>query len=321
MIMKMTKTILCLTVVVVAAAVCHVFWNRSEDPLGLVKPQKLLDSVRENPVNEVSDGLLQATSKDSVDPRQRDADLADLVGNMKLADGEALLDFALGAPPAGTSLGQWHGIVNECFNILRRPDCGAASFSDRLISVVGDESADPVIRDYSIQHLRAYYSDNDPLASRENDPVVRKRIENTILGAARRTGESWSGTALLALDHMLLECAEEPIPPSFSGVDVDGMVISLATNSEANMLARISAIQLCAERDLPAVLPALRALVTDAGVDASLRLSAVAALGVLGEKSDLDLLEPLVTGTDSQLVYAAVPAATRIRQQAEQLSR
>jgi hypothetical protein len=304
-----------------AAAVCHLVWYQSGDLMKSEGAQKPLNPVREKPVVEVSDALLQATSMDSVAPAQRDADLADLVGNMKSADGEALLDFALGKPPAGTALGQWHGIVNECFNILRRPDCGAASFVDRLISVIGDESADPVLRDYSIQHLRAFYSDNDPLAARENDPVVRRSIEAAILSAARRTRESWSGTALLALDHMLLKCAEEPVPPSFSGAEVDAMAVSLAVDSEADALARISAIQLCAERNLPAVLPDLRALVTNTNADASLRLSAISALGVLGEESDLDLLEPLATGTKSQLVHAAVPAATRIRQQAEQFSR
>ena len=249
----------------------------------------------------VSEAILQATNGGEINPRQRDADLAALVGQMGSSDGEVLLDFALGKPPVGTSLEQWHGIVNDCFNILRRPGCGAPSFVERLISVVNDDARDAVMRDYSIQHLRAYYSDSDPSSTRESDPEVRRRIETTILAASKKITESWSGTALLALDHMLSKCASEAIPPSFGASDVDSTALLHASSSETHLLARISAVQLCAERKLAATLPVLRELVNSTETQTSLRLSTIAALGQLGDSSDLVVLETLSTGGDSRI--------------------
>ena len=102
--------------------------------------------------------------------------------------------------------------------------------------------------------------------------------------------------------------ASEPVCPN-AGSRVDAarltaLASALAADSTASDVARLTALQVCAELRIKAVLPAAVSL-AEGAASVPLRMSAVAAVGALGGPDQAPLLNRLATADDPRIQTAA----------------
>lgn len=223
-------------------------------------------------------------------------------------DVDAILRFIRSPKPDDCRTRQWHTLFNDTVNALRHQQEAPAHLTDTLIGVYRS-SDDVILKDFAIQHLRGWYSDPDPLAKTEQSAVKRPLILETIKHASQQTQYTYSGTALNCLHYIDLETKGANY---LLGNDLDSRIVTAARESSTNKHCRISAIQLCAMRGLGEVLPVIREIASDSEANVSLRLSAIAALGRLGNEQDRALLEQ-INNNGGRLARAAEPALRNLQ--------
>ncbi len=206
---------------------------------------------------------------DSADMNARFA-AAETLGNDLQRDDIATLYAFLRTPLASgqKNLPGLYALQNEVLNVLRDQTVVPQAFTDTLISVYHDAALDSVTRDYSIQHLATWYEQGAPDAPEAPRKILQVLQEATFEKA------SIAGTALLAL-HLL--AAEDDTLQS----EIDRAALRLACGERTEVAARITAIQVCAERRLREALPVIEKLAQSAACT-PLRLSALAALRQFG---------------------------------------
>ena len=186
-----------------------------------------------------------------------------------------------------------NNLINALKNQIRPP----AGLTATLIDLFHDRAQDFVIRDYAVQHLTTWYSRG---AADSQD--AKERIQTTLKEAVREN-TSIAGTALLGMHR--LSSADR----SFKGTEIDGSALGMARASDTPLAARITALQICAERGLAQALPEIERFAAARGQTA-LQISAIAALGKLGNVSDALLLKRLESEGDAAL-RPAIAAALR----------
>lgn len=186
------------------------------------------------------------------------------------------------------------GLKNEVLNLLRNQVPVPELLPELMIDMIGCGEYDATTVDYCIQHLGSMWQGFSSEGLREN---VRK----VLVDAASRRRLPYAGTALYAL-------ADEAGAPTEYRVKLRQLTVSLAIDFSSNPLARISAIQLAAQKGYDEVLPVVRRMISDKRVDMVLTMVCVGAIGYLGNASDIPLLEDL-RERGSVRLHAAVDAA------------
>ncbi len=153
----------------------------------------------------------------------------------------------------------------------------------------------PVVLDYCVQHLGAMQNEI------AND-ATRRRIREVLVGAARRAGQSYAGTALYSL-------ADDRRGTFAQNAELKRLTLALC-RPEANSAARIAAIQLAGERGYAEALPFLRETLSGERRDAVLDIVAIGSVGLLGDMGDIALLSRF--SSDSRRATAANVAVKRI---------
>lgn len=181
--------------------------------------------------------------------------------------------------------------LNSLLNLLRRNGVADPDIFQSLAGIVANEAADIEVRDYAVQHAEGWLRERDPATGKPavDDPPSRQAIRKLLVDAAAMPGKSFSGTATTALVDLAGFYPEE-----FPAELVDRSVLGLLKGDEVHPAARVSAIQLCAERGLTQALPEIRAVMGKADAAPALRLAAYAALGTLGDASDAAALDKLL---------------------------
>lgn len=167
---------------------------------------------------------------------------------------------------------------------------------ERLMEMYADPAHDVAWRDYCIQHLNTGFQK----ASEEQ----RKEIIKTFWLATKEIDSTIAGTALIALnDHI----ADE-------GVDKDQVAakaLEIVLSETSGTSSKTTALQICAQLGEKKCLSAARDLAVSAR-GRTLRLSAIAAIGTLGESQDSVLLQKYASGTDRLVQVAAKSALKRL---------
>lgn len=212
---------------------------------------------------------------------------------------DALWDF-LALPPASSTLSP-----EECSHL--RNDAVAAlvhhepAFLDtvgRLASMYRDSAQDRTWRDYCIQFLGQAYSRADEGSREEARAVLLEAVADHTIPTA--------GTALIALADNLAD-------PAVARHAVAQAARAIARDPGASPGARVTAFQVCARLDLrEAAADARAAARGETAQSVTVRMSAAAALGTLGEASDRGLLRQLAGSTDVRLCRAAAGALQRL---------
>ena len=184
---------------------------------------------------------------------------------------------------------------NHVANLLMRQDVKDPTLAEVFRGMAEDLSEDYQWREYSVQHWAS-------AADFSADP------ERQIAGLWRlaETGEqSIPGTVLLHLSYL-----EER---NVSGVPVgfDARIKALISDTNANVLTRMTCIGIVADRKMMELMPLVRDLARGAP-QSSVQRCALAALGTMGDVADLDLVQGFAKDQDASIAAAAKGAERRL---------
>ena len=186
---------------------------------------------------------------------------------------------------------------NDVLNLLRDQEPVPTGLPGLLVDIVRKGRHDATLVDYAIQHLGALQRDL-------RDVEMVRRVRNALFDAASGIEKPYAGTALYALaDARAMTDAESGRLRRLTVV---------ACSPRANPLVRLSALQLAGQRGYREVLPDVRSVLRGARRDAVADTVAVGTLGLLGEASDVGLIESFAAKGGSRLAGPCVAAIERI---------
>jgi len=190
-----------------------------------------------------------------------------------------------------------NAIKNDVVSVLKVQETKPACLANNLMAMYYDREHDNVWRDYCIQHLGNFYS-------KIGDPAEQKLARETFWKAAEEMQISIAGTALIALSN-------NTGSPGFDKAAIGNKALALVLDPKCGELAEITALQICANLGEKGVLPPARKI-SDSSASVPLRMSAIAAIGTIGEESDRLLLEKYSASSDTRLRTAALSALKRL---------
>jgi hypothetical protein len=228
--------------------------------------------------------------------------------------------------PQERNLAALNLLKNDIVSRLQDQIHPPAGLTATLIELCLDPAQDPVARDYALQHLITWHEQGAADA-----PDAKARIQS-ILRQTTQENTSSAGTALLGLHRLntgerriillaggkLLQGSGVPLDDSLTrfpaGGAIDDEEISQAAlrmllSANLPCASRITAIQVCAEREVTQALPVIETLAQTEGSTA-LRISAIAALGWLGGPEQAALLQRL-EAEQTQALKPAIQGALR----------
>jgi HEAT repeat protein len=214
---------------------------------------------------------------------------------------EALYGFLLeNHPEDDTQRG--HALKSDLMDALCAQPILPPDLSQVLAELYHDPDQNVVIRDYAIQHLALFHERLDALAWPASEMEAQRHPIQTVLWEAlTETDSSIAGTALLALAR------------SIKTDDADAQArltiaaLRLANDPAVSPLVRISAIQICAQAKVQAALPLL-AQTAERDPNLALRISAIGALGTLGDRNAIELLNRIAQEQNPRLKPAVTKA-------------
>jgi len=263
---------------------------------GVGQTKGILDK---NPTETCTNGLVYVICHGS-NPRQRLNAVHSLSTDLNQAEIKALYEFLESHP--GTDRKTWvtlHYLKNDVLTALQNQTEPPQGLADVMVGIYNDPAQDLVTRDYAIQHLITWYSQGA-----HGGEDARARIRATLLDAAGQN-DSIAGTALLGL-HRLSK--SDPISKS---EEIKRIALRLIETTEISPAAKVTAIQVCAEREIVEALPAVEQLAQGPG-DMALKVSAISALGRLGGPAQAVLLRHLDLHTDKMFKPAIQSALERL---------
>jgi HEAT repeat protein len=152
------------------------------------------------------------------------------------------------------------------------------------------------MRSYALQHMMLWYGDAE--ASEKG------QIREVLWEAIGKSESSIPGTALLALLHLSQDNAEFD-PPRISEI-----ALKLAQDERSAEITRITALQVCAQNHVDAIVPTALDIALHSG-SIPLKMSAIAALGDVAGLEAKSLLDQMALGQDERLRLAAESALAR----------
>jgi HEAT repeats len=238
------------------------------------------------------------------DFRTRLAAISRLGFRLSLAEREALYAY-LRDPSEDKWLrpGQSFALKNDILNALCDQEVPPAELTPFLVALWRDAAQPLVVRDYALQHFAPWYS--------KVKASQRAQILEELSVAAQATGQSYAGTALIALSRIQREHGTAAAPA------LSGHIQRLVEDTAGNPLARISAVQLAADLRLEQARNPIRQIALDDSQAETLRLAAIGALGNLGTPEELGGLREIAAGHDERLRMAAVASLRRLNATAD----
>lgn len=190
--------------------------------------------------------------------------------------------------------GQSFALKNELLNVLREQRQAPAELTRLLLDIRHDEAQPFVMRDYALQHLAPWFA--------RAGADEQRQILIEFQAAAAETHQSYAGTALLALHRVRQEQASAEVP------SLSEPILKLLGDPSANLLARITAVQLSGSLGLSESAPIVASLAFDESVAPSLRTAAIRAAGALDPSGAEDRLRKTSTSEDPRFRSAAKAA-------------
>ncbi len=195
---------------------------------------------------------------------------------------------------------EFNGLKNELVFALLRQREGLMELAELLVRMSRAPETDATWRDYCVQFLGKCYP-------RIHDPKSREAMAEALWDALRiqRRGRA-AGSAARQL--MTLGRAFPEFPPDKVAQASLEALLDPASSDET----KTALLQVCGTLGERGALPTARAI---AGRNSApvLRASAIAAVGMLGDDSDLPLLERLAASGDMRVSRPAKAAIDRIR--------
>jgi len=260
-----------------------------------------------------SNTRLSATVRNIVDSRadssSRDQAVQSLTGKLSDSDREALFGLLRQhLAEDDQQLGQV--FKNDLMNALCTMQPPPDGLRQLLTDIYRDSNQNEVLRDYAVQHLAAFYRQMSMATSM--DPTVRndelQQTQNVLWQALDETSTSIAGTALLGISQLSQQGWQ-----GFDSQKIQDAALRMAQDNSAGELTQITAFQVCANLGVTNALPAILNSVQQPQTE-SVQISAIAALGQLGNQDQEQLLSSFAQGPDPRLKLPAQHALERIQQ-------
>lgn len=224
---------------------------------------------------------------------------------------------------------------------LRRQHIAPDRYPQALLAILQDPTAPEVLRDYAVQHLGHWLSPRiestqpnvfladpteptepnaiSPSSPLQHDSAFLQRTLtklNTLIADPDLAHTSIPGTTL-----MLLVDLHEGGPSTPQGQALAATLSelqpwfrsALQPGDHVSQVTRLSAVNAIAMLGLTEHRPAIRQYARDPATEPSLRLGSIAALGPLGQETDLASLQTLADGS-SKYRFAATAALQTLQQ-------
>ena len=196
-------------------------------------------------------------------------------------------------------------LKNDVMNLLRDQEPPVEGLAETLMGMLEGNSParssptrphPPAVLDYCVQHLGAMVNGLDD--------APRRRVRGVLVKAARQTKLPYAGTALYSL-------AEDRRATPAQESELKRLTLALC-RPEADGVARVAAIQLAGQRGYGEALPLLREALSGQRRDAVLDMVSIGTLGLLGDESDIPLLESVLQRNRRRYEAASNAAVKRI---------
>jgi hypothetical protein len=212
---------------------------------------------------------------------------------------DALWAFlAMTAEEAKLSMERFNHLRNDTLTVLVQHSPAVPDLVPRLCAMYRDKAQDRTWRDYCIQFLGQAY----PAASEAD----RGLALSAILEAAENRSLPTAGTALIALSNNL-------DAPGIGRDQVVEAAVAITADPDASPGARMTAFAVCGRLGAAEALPhARRAAAGETAQSVNVRMAAIAAIGVLGDDSDRELLGRLGGSAEPRLRRPAAAALRRL---------
>jgi hypothetical protein len=184
-------------------------------------------------------------------------------------------------------------------------------YMQHLSALITSQKADPVIRDYASQHLALWVSGNEPQDTEPPPAQISSAFETLLKEAANPDNAQLTlpGTVMNALTHAVLNGSKLT---DAHRAALTQQAIDILENPNFSNVNRATAIQAAARLHAPELTERCRRLAQDTQAPADLRLSAIAALGLVGGTEDRALLQSFAS--DESYRFAAAAAVERVDQ-------
>ena len=227
------------------------------------------------------------------------------VGPLTPAECRALAEFVSG-PTADESLERMASIKNAVMNVLARQQNLPERWEDLLRRMIEDDGQHAVIRAYALQHMFTRYErwteSGDPDGSGDHE---LSNVRQFFWRMVDHPEGSVAATALVGLCHLAGD--DHGVDPA----EIGAKASALLEQSEVDPLVEISALQVAALVGETGVLA--RALeVAEAGPTVASRVSAVAAVGAVGDNDALPRMKRLLDDPNASVRNAARAAIARL---------
>lgn len=205
--------------------------------------------------------------------------------------------------PEGLNIQQLRALKNDVLNVLCHMPGEEHATAVTLRSLYADETADPGLRDYALQHLVTLI---------ERDPSLGW---SSHLHAIESNNPALAATALIHLSAQL----RKPAPPSSTPAThrplrpiVSSAAVRLASDPTSPSPVRATALQICSQLQLPEAHQIAFELASSEQTSMPLRIAAVAAIGNLNRDKDTQsYLRGLSTGAERRLRAPALSALSK----------
>jgi hypothetical protein len=276
-------------------------------------PTTRVHKTDRNPGNRPSPApiLIRKLADPSLHRTERIAAIRDLPSDLSDHETQALMDLLRQPAPEKIGISTWYMVLNEIMEVLRQPRFDWSGYGEAMAGLMTDRHVDPVVRDYSAQHLALYLADEaDERSPASLGPGMEAFL--SVLQGEREAHEQVTGTILMALCDLKTKRPTKEFTPyekAIAGVVTD----FVSGNRQTSRSNRISAIQAAGRMGCLEALPTIRAFATGGAPDPSLRLSSIAALGYFSDPEDRPFLQQLA-GSDDRLRFAAAAALKNFNQ-------
>jgi hypothetical protein len=192
---------------------------------------------------------------------------------------------------------QFNGLKNEIVVELMKQTTKPEALSGHLVTMYYDKSFDPTWRDYCVQFFGKWYEQ-----APAND--ARQAMVKGLYDALKERDSSIGGTAITMLCH-LTHLKE------FDKDKIADLAYELMIAPDCSVSGKTSAMQVCAELRNKKALPIARDWAANSK-EIFIRMSAIAAIGMLGDPGDLPMLNEYKNSSDIRLKGPAKAAFARI---------
>ena len=174
-------------------------------------------------------------------------------------------------------------IKDEIFIKIESGKIADKSHIDFLTQLSADKTLDGELRGYAVQHLRSEY--------KKADAELRKQIQKTLFDSLKDTKSDVSGTAMLALADL-----SKLYPNEFDKEAINSELVSMVEDDSLHIPSRIAVVQSIGKvkANSESITNAVRDLAFNKSDDMTLRLTAIAAVGEIGSKEDIEQLEKIL---------------------------